>query len=208
MVHVCEPLRRHKQKDHYGVRLGFNAWVQFFEKNVPSMKDRSYEKFCSSPYYTAFVKFGNFLESVNCYSPKDAINWYLESTIKIDDWCKDSTYDKWIKHHIKNETVDSGLERTIKFTEKWAENTGALFNHYFKYENPNKICYAINAGKISPWVIFNCGTGVKFLDNLSEENVMAIIDLIDPDWWNQRFSRHESDITFVKEILTAAGFNE
>jgi hypothetical protein len=205
-VHLCEKKRRHDQKDHYGVRLGFNAWIRFFEINVPSKKDLSYVTFTASPYYTAFVKFGNFLESVNCFDPKHAIEWYLKSNIKIDDWTKDKNYDKWIKDFVINESVDSGLERTIKFTEKWAEVNSSVFNHYFMYENKNKVCYAINAGKISPWVVFNCKSGVEFLDSLDDENIMMIIDLITPDHWNARFARYKDDVVFIKEILDGAGF--
>jgi hypothetical protein len=204
--HLCEEKRRIKQKDHYGVRLGFNAWLRFYEKNNFRQKESSYEAFCNNPYYTTFVKFGNFLESVNCFDPKNAIEWYLDSNIKIDVWTTDKSYDKWITDYIKNETADSGLERTINFTEKWANENDSMFNHYFKYETKKKICYAINAGKISPWILFNCQTGITLLESFDENDLISIMHLIDPEHWQGKFKRNESDVEFVKETLIAAGF--
>lgn len=206
-VHACEKMRRHKQKDDYGVRLGFDAWVKFYQRNVPQAKDLSYAKFVDNPYYIAFVKFGNYLESVNCFAPEKAIDWYLSGDLKIDSWTKDSNYDKWIKEFVKKEDADSGIKRTIEYTQKWSESTGGAFNHYFKYENPNRLCYAINSGKISPWVIFNCDSGIEFLSSLNDEQTAMIINIIDPDHWNGVFSRHQSDVEFVKSILEQAGFN-
>ena len=61
LVHVCEKKRRALQRDEKRVQTGFYAFNQFYKLGTGAMKDKTYEDFCKSPYYNAFVKFGSFV---------------------------------------------------------------------------------------------------------------------------------------------------
>jgi hypothetical protein len=54
-------------------------------------------------------------------------------------------------------------------------------------------------------VVFNCATGVEFLDSLTEEQVGMILPMIDPDSWQRRFRDYVADVEWVKDILAKAG---
>lgn len=204
--HVCVKGQRWKQQHHYGVRLGFNAWLRFFELNVKDDKKRTYSEFVESPYYSAFVKFGNFMESIRCLNPTSFTEWILNSTIKLDYWCKDSNYDKWLQEYTKKETANTAIERFIITAEKWAEENNSILNDYFRYGNSNKICHDIASGKVSSWVIYNCVSGQEFLNELNEDQIQYIFNFIDPDTWKRKFSLCIPDVDWSKEILNAAGF--
>lgn len=205
-THVCVKGQRWKQQTHYGVRLGFNAWLRFFELNVNDSKKRTYADFVDSPYYSAFVKFGNFMESIHCFNPTSFTEWILSSNIKIDQWCKDSNYDKWLIDHTKKEHASVAMERFIINAEKWAEDNNAQINDYFRFGNTNKLCQDIATGKTSAWVIYNSPTGVEFLNNLTEDQVQFIFSFIDPDHWKSKFAKCQSDVQYAKDIMNAAGF--
>ena len=55
---------------------------------------------------------------------------------------------------------------------------------------PNRICTHIVNGRVSPWVIFNCETGVAFLGKLNQEQLTIIYPYIDPDFWRQHFVKY------------------
>jgi hypothetical protein len=205
-VHTCTKGQRWKQQNHYGVRLGFTAWLRFFEMNVNDSKKRTYGDFVESPYYSAFVKFGNFMESIRCINPISFTEWILNSNIKIDNWCKDSNYDKWLVEYTKKEHASAALERFITTAETWAEANNAQLTDYFRYGNANKICQDIATGKTSPWVVFNSKTGVEFLDGLIEDQIQFIFSFIDPDHWKNKFATCPKDVDYAKEIMDAAGF--
>ena len=57
--HTCEGKRRWLDKDLQSNRIGFQTWLVFYEKNTMAKKPRTYNDFIKSPYYLAFVKFGN-----------------------------------------------------------------------------------------------------------------------------------------------------
>ena len=72
--------------------------------------------------------------------------------------------------------------------------------------NANRICHHITSGRISAWVIFNCGSGVSFLEGLDDGQVQIIMPYIDPDFWQRKFTDYLADTEWVKHILKEAGF--
>ena len=64
IAHMCEPKRRWLQKDDKAVVLGFWAFQRFYKLSAGSKKEKTYEDFCESSFYNAFVKFGTYLKNV------------------------------------------------------------------------------------------------------------------------------------------------
>ena len=89
--------------------------------------------------------------------------------------------------------------------KEWAEKNNSQPNDFLRYGNNNSIAFAISTGRISPWVVYNCDSGVKFLDTLSEEQVEIVLPMIDPDFWQRKFKDYLADTEWVKDILEKAG---
>ena len=94
-VHMCEQKRRFTQKDERRVQLGYQTFVRFYELCQKSSKPKSYEDFCKSPYYTAFVKFGSFISNVKPLYPHKYIDYVVTSGVKLDHWCREEMYQKY-----------------------------------------------------------------------------------------------------------------
>ena len=208
MSHLCEQKRRWQQEKETGVQLGLRAYLRFYEYAQGSAKLKSYADFATSPYYIAFVKFGRHLVGIRAVNPASFIDWLLKNNKKLDYWTKDSFYEEWLREYIKREAVQDALERALKEMQQYADNHPELkngFRDYFRYGNNNRIIHHITSGRISPWVVFNCGSGVEFLDGLSEEQVEIILPYIDPDYWQKKFRDYLSDTEWTKDILEKAG---
>lgn len=207
-VHVCETKRRHQQEKEIGVQLGLKAYLRFYEISQGSAKSKTYTDFAGSPYYTAFVKFGRHLVGVRCINTVSFIDWLLKNNKKIDYWCKESFYIEWMHEYLKKEAVQDALERALKEMQDYSDANPELvgnFNEYFRYGNSNRICYHISSGRISPWVVYNCNSGVDFLSKLSEDQIKIVMPWIDPDYWQRKFKDYVSDSEWVKDILLKAG---
>jgi hypothetical protein len=206
--HLCEQKRRWQQEKETGVQLGLRAYLRFYEYAQGSAKLKSYADFATSPYYIAFVKFGRHLVGIRAINPANFIDWLLKNNKKLDYWTKDSFYEEWLREYIKREAVQDALERALKEMTEYAESHPELrngFKDYFRYGNVNRICHHIASGRISPWVVFNCDSGVGFLDGLSEEQVAIILPYIDPDYWQRKFRDYTADTEWTKDILEKAG---
>jgi hypothetical protein len=201
VAHMCEKKRRALQKDEKRVRLGLYAFQRFYKLSAGAKKEKTYEDFCSSQYYNAFVKFGSFLNNVKPLYPEKYIDYVVTSGVRLDHWCKDSLYEKYALEFILKEDVHTALERSIKTMSEWAEENNAHWNSYFNYVSPNRAVWHIKDGKISPWLILNCKTGKEMLSKFSNEQLEMVYNVIEPQHWALRFKRQPINVQLVKDVV-------
>ena len=204
--HICEYKHRWLEKDRAGNRIGFQTWLQFYIKTSTSKKKRTYEEFIKSAYYTAFVKFGNYCVEINALNISRFTDWLLKNQIRIDAWCTDSTYTKYLIEYLRIEDPLDAIARSVETSITLAESAGILSKDVLRYGNANRVCHNITTGKISPWLLYHSDSGKKFLDNLSEPQVAMVIDYINPELWAIKFKREPENVKQVKEILNLAGY--
>jgi hypothetical protein len=205
-AHLCEQKRRWQQETETGVQFGLRAYLQFYETTQGSARLKSYEDFVNSPYYNAFVRYGRHLVTIRAINSNSFTAWLLNNNKKIDFWCKDSSYEEWLLEYLKKESPQDALERALREMEDYAGNSDiADFSHYFMYGNTNRICHHITTGRVSPWILYNCDTGIDFLNNLGEEHLAMVLAWIDPDYWGRKFKDYVADVEWCKHVLKAAG---
>jgi hypothetical protein len=205
-VHMCEPKRRRHERDDPGPRLGFQAYIRFYESMAGSARNKTHDTFCESSYYRAFVKFGHYCVNTRVINPDRFMAWLLKNNRKIDHWCSDKVYTEYLVDHLKVEAVDDALTRAIEFGIDWAEKNASPAHDCMRYGNTNVLCYAVTAGRISPWVIYNSESGQKFLSELDATQVAMIWPYIDSDAWQKRFQDRPQDQAYAKNILKQAGW--
>jgi hypothetical protein len=205
-AHLCEQKRRWQQETETGVQFGLRAYLQFYETTQGSARLKSYEDFVNSPYYNAFVRYGRHLVAIRAINSNSFTTWLLNNNKKIDFWCKDSFYEEWLLEYLKRESPQDALERALREMEDYAGNSDiADFSHYFMYGNTNRICYHITTGRVSPWILYNCDTGIDFLNRLGEEHLAMVLVWIDPDYWGRKFKDYVADVEWCKHVLKTAG---
>ncbi len=201
LVHMCEKKRRYVAKNEKHVTVGFSAYNKFYQFVQKNQDNKSYDEFAQSPYYNAFVKFGSFISNINPLYPEKYIDWTIKSGVKLDHWCKEELYEKYVLELIKEENVETALERSIKTMTKWAESHNSVWNHYFNYVSTNRAVYDIKDGKISPWLLLNCESGKNLLNNLLDDQLSSISNIIDPIFWSKKFKQNKADLELVKQIV-------
>ena len=203
-VHMCEQKRRHLARTDKHVQIGYQAYVKFYQLTQKFTGIKTYEDFSKSPYYNAFIKFGSFVSNVNPLYPDHYINWVVTSGVRLDHWCREELYDKYVLDLIKTEDVETALERSISHMVKWAEDNSAVWSHYFDYVSVNRVTYDIRDGKISPWIILNSNSGKNMLSRLSDEQLESVSAVIDPQFWVKKFKKLPADVELVKQVLKEA----
>lgn len=201
VTHVCEQKRRYLQKDDKAVRIGYDTFNRFFKLSQNLKGDKSYEDFAKSPYYNAFVKFGSYVSNVNPLYPDHYINWVIQSGVKLDHWCRDALYEKYVLELIHTEPAEVAIERTVKHMQKWADENNSSWNHYFKYVSTSRAMFDIKDGKISPWLVLNSPTGKGLLNKMDDIQLNAISQVIDPQIWIKRFKANVDDLNLVRHII-------
>ena len=94
------------------VRLGHIAYNRFYKLTQGiKTKDKSYEEFSKSKYYTAFTKFGRHILDINAIDPEKFIDFVINNSVHLDKWCSDAVYETYIRELNKKETAERAIER-------------------------------------------------------------------------------------------------
>jgi len=206
MKHLCENKRRWQDKDLPGNRIGFQSWLRFYAKNTATKKQRTYIDFSKSAYYIAFVKFGHYCVDIKCINVTRYADWLLKNNIKIDSWCSDSNYDKFLVECLKQEDPLDAIARSIETTIEHAKNEKIQSKDYLRYGNRNRICSLVVNGKISPWMLYQSESGIQFLEGIDSTQQKMIFEYINPEQWAIKFKRNVGAATQVKDLLKQAGY--
>ena len=203
-VHLCEPKRRHLQKNEKWVQNAFMVFRRFYEIHQNANTPKTYEEFCNSSYYNAFVKFGIFIMNINPLYPEKYIDYVLTSKIKLDHWARDDLYESYLIDALKNEPVEAALQRSIATMMDWAQEQHAQWSDYFRLVNTNRAVQHIQQGKISPWLLLGCNAGKKMLKSFTDEQLQMAQRFINPEFWSNKFKSYPADTLFVQETAKEA----
>lgn len=204
IVHVCEQKRRHMSKNEKHVQAGLLTFQKFYEFTQKGKTQKTFDDFASSPYYTAFVKFGSFMINTAPIYPEMFIDYVIKSGVKLDHWCRDALYDTYIGELIKKEPADGAIQRTIKTMMDWAETNDAQWEHYFQYVNLNRATHDIKEGLISPWILLNSKSGKEMLQRMNDEQLEIVGPIVDPQFWLRKFKTLPADVELVKDVIKEA----
>lgn len=208
-AHQCEPKRRWQQEKEVGVQFGLQAYLRFFEVTQGSAKLKSYADFVTSPYYLAFVAFGRHIVAIRAVNPRAFIDYVIRQNKKLDQWTHETIYVEYLHQYLRKEATQDALERALLEIQNYVDENSTQFpngiSDYFRFANTNRVCYHISSGRVSPWVVFNCQSGVEFLETLTEEQINLIISSIDPEFWQRKFKDYTADTEWIKLILKQAG---
>lgn len=200
-VHVCEQKRRHLAVNEKHVQMGYYTFVRFYQITQKKAGNKTYEEFARSAYYNAFIKFGSFISNVNPLYPEKFIDYVITSGVKLDHWCRDELYEQYVVNLIKTESVETALERSIKYMTAWAVENNSVWNHYFNYVNINRAMFDIKDGKVSPWLVLQSKSGRDMLSKFNDEQLTYVNAVINPEFWVSKFKKNTSDVQFVKTLI-------
>jgi len=203
-IHICEQKRRYLAKDDKAAVIGYQTFNRFFQLTQKLGQNKTYDEFAHSPYYNAFVKFGSFVSNINPLYPEKFIEYVVRSGVKLDHWCREELYEKYVLELIHTEAVETALERSIAHMETWATNNNSVWNHYFSYVSSNRAVYDIKDGKVSPWLILNSASGKAMLAGFRDDQLAAISNIIAPQVWVKKFKNQQFDLELVKQVVKEA----
>ena len=204
LTHVCEQKRRHLAKDEKHVVIGLQTFIRFYQITQNAKSTKTYEEFAKSPYYNAFVKFGSYVSNIDPLYPEKFIDYVVTSGVKLDHWCRDELYEKYVINLIHTENGETALERSLAHMQSWADSNNSSWNHYFKYVSTNRAVFDIKDGKVSPWLILNSPTGKAMLANFRDDQLASISNIINPQVWVKKFKSNTFVLELIKQVVKEA----
>jgi len=202
--HMCEKKRRWLWKDERYIRIGFMAFQKFYQLSVRSKKEKTYHDFMESLYFTAFTKFGRYIEHINAIEVSGFVEMLIKNNIKLDDWTNDIWYESWTRELTRKESPLKAVERNILLMEQWGRETGENWVDFFRKVSTSQATIWIRKGRISPWLLYS-GVGQPLFDRLSDEQLGLVREWINPLYWNSKIRNNKAEVDQIRAILEEAG---
>lgn len=203
--HMCVKKKRYADRETIGSRLGFRIYQLFYKKTTNLKKDKTIMDFIDNKFYMDFVKFGRYYADLNPVHGEQFIHFLIDNSIKMKQWRREEVYQTYIESIIFKEDPGNAIERTIMTLVEWSEDTGEPYSEFFNIASPSEVTYFIKTGKVSPWAIYLCKTGVNVFSRLNTEQAVMVKDLIDPDKWQAKLLRNKDKVDFYRKVLSESG---
>ena len=130
----------------------------------------------------------------------------LKEKIKIDTWATDSNYNKFLIEYLQIEDPHDAIHRSVETCIELSKDQNIQHNDVLRYGNRNRILYCITNGKISPWLLYQSDSGVKLLDEISQDQIKLVFDYIIPMKWAMKFAKDEQVAIEIRKLCTDLGF--
>ena len=203
--HMCVKKRRFADKDQPSCQLGFRIFQRFFELTTNSKEPKSVMDFINSSHYMAFVKFARYLIDLEPLIPDQFITYVIKNGLKVKDWSKMSIYEDFLAEHLRKETVQKALERSVVTIAEWGEENNLDYTSFYENMAPAEATHLIKSGRISPWLLYVSDRSPTLMGRLSSEQNKLIQKAIDVNMWNFVFHKRMDDVKFAREIIEEAG---
>lgn len=200
-AHMCRLKKRYLQRDEKHVKLGLKFFNDWYHLALGATGQKDYAQFAKSQYYAAFVRFGMYVLETRVLAPERYLHWLVKEKTRVDDWCKDSVYTRYLAEESKRETAERALERFVLHCERWSERTGHHWTAYWFEAKPFVIVNDIKMGKVSPWIFLGYSEAKQRLDDLPVELLSDIADTIDLPFWKHRINTSGSVVKWIEEIF-------
>lgn len=202
---MCEKRRRYADRDHKHVRMGFFAYGRFYEVNYRGKKQKTFDEFVDSRFYSGFVAFGRYLDEINAINPMAFIDYLIKLGEPLDKWRSPVVYETYVRELNKRESPDAAVERNILLMQQWSVDSGEHWTDFFRKIKPPLATLWIKSGRISPWVLYVATSATDLFDRMSDEQMQLVESVLDPAFWRGKMRTHQHEVAQIKAILDEAG---
>jgi hypothetical protein len=120
-------------------------------------------------------------------------------------WSSDDAYQMYCQH-IDSTTspldfIKTSVNTILSMCDKMNIDTEVFFDHV----SPSEVTDLIRQRRMSPWFLLNSKTFKKKMVQCSEEELMILGVMIDPDYWMTQLEEHSKLIPIIKEIVSELG---
>jgi hypothetical protein len=151
------------------------------------------------------MKFGNHLINLNVLEPNKFIDYVIKNNLRLNNWTHDIVYENYITELLKSEAPESALARNIELMQKWSQQSGEPWYDFFRKVSPMQAVAWIQAGRISPWVLYNADSAEILIDRCGPEQISMIQKYAKIPQWKIRFNQNKESADWIRVTLRQAG---
>lgn len=203
--HTCKYRLRWNWRDNRDYSMAFMIYCHYYTTQFRGNKP-SYEDFMYGRYFDAFVKFAVYMLNNDITEPQKFIDFVMKHGIRLDDWCKDGTYELYIRHHVENEPALRAAERNVLLMQQYGDRDNYHWTEFFDRVAPAEAVRLVKMGRLSPWIIYGLASAqMKLLARFSPEQLELIEQYAPVATWKKKFFAKRDDLNDIRQIFESVG---
>lgn len=170
------------------------------------------DAFLSSKFFSAFIKFAEFVKKMNIAKPDRYVRLMVESNLQPVLWCRDDCYKIYLASFDKNEDPIKDVQDTINFlidlcikeeiiTNEGYPDLGKIVSHL----GAQRIIGYLRNKNITPWIIFTADSFRSFVKGLDDEHRKVLDNTIKISYWYDKLVGNPKITSQIKEITSGMG---
>lgn len=202
-AHSCVKKIRWMDKDNKNSIIGFTAYKRFYDlTGYAKKRNLGFKDFVESSYYNDFISFGRWLNDAAVVAPEAYIDYVIKNSIKLKDWIKPSIYETFLKTLTFKEDPEDAIERSLIWVQDWCNDNNIPVDKFFTAISKNRLVDTLRSGKISPWFMYVCNSGVTALNNFDSSQLKLLGSLLDQKVWSYKLHKNQKLVKEYKEMLS------
>ena len=130
------------------------------------------------------------------------MDYVIRSGVKLDAWCKDALYAKYLQEMLQVEPIEAAIQRSLETMIEWGDRAKTDYTQYFKKVPANTAVNDICNGRISAWILLSSSDSKKMLEGFNDDQLNLISPTLDMRFWVKRFKDNPADVAFVYNMCT------
>lgn len=203
MAHECTQMVRSREIQTLIGQMAYGLYKLWLEKQ--RRKPPAPEGFCSSAYYSSFIKFARWAKETSIPDTEKYVELMVSAKIAPALWRRDDAYRIYLEHLDKKtdpyEQVNISVETIMTLSEGLEIQPAEVFSKFTSAE----ISELINQRRLTPWLLFCSKSFKDWINTLHEGDRKALMQNIGIEYWSMRLERAPEVVKNVREIAQALG---
>jgi len=178
----------------------YKVWLEKQKRGAPPI-----ETFCSSSYYTAFLKFAIWVRETGIPKPDKYVEMMIKEKISPTLWRRSEAYAIYLEYHDKLSSPLDQAAITIDIIQSLAEGLECHPSAVFSSFKVGEILELIQQRRLSPWLLF-CSRSFKgWVSTLDTQDRKYLMNGIGVDYWAMKLESAPEVVKNLRELAESLG---
>lgn len=203
MTHTCMHMERASEIKTVTGQSAYQYYCVWLEKQ--KRKPPVIETFMTSMYYSAFIKFVNFVKRVSIANVDKYVELMCNNKIAPINWDHNDAYAIYLEWNDRRSTPMEQAEITFETLLKLSEILEVSINEVFDKLTFNEIFQLLHERRLSPWVLLCSAKFKTWLKTQDNDDHKRLINLLGIDYWANKFEINKNDVANIKRLTEEIG---
>jgi len=178
----------------------YSKWMRIHRKVIPEIS-----VFMTSRFYTAFIKFAQYVKDVHITNTDAFIQMMKEHDFSPFLWTNDQVYALYVEYIDRRSTPLQQVKMTIDTLFSVADELECGIEQVFNRLHPNEIMQLLRERRISPWLLLRSTAFKVMLTKCTPEQQTMFESLIRPMYWTQKFNKNPEIVKLMNRYVDELG---